>query len=404
MYIFIANLFESDKANAGFEILLMLLVAFVLGYLLSWLINRTKWTSLEDKLRAQRDKLKNYNDLEDDNKDLLSQKAHLEKDLNAIKKNSAEQVEKMRSEKMGVQRDMEKLKSDVSTMFPEEEVLSLRRKITELESAEPVVETVQVSAGVNPEEVLKLKQRISSLEAQNKMLADQSKTGDSVDISGMVPVAELDKLRLRLNDLERQNDRLRTSSRGPSPELHRLRAENEELTLQKDRFLSEKLALEAQLGMSGQEAVKKAPVKKAVPKPKAEKPAAKKEEKPKAKTEKKKPAKKAAPKAKKEEKAPAKKATKKATKKDKAPLTSIIGNLSVSEANPDEKDDLKRISGVGPAIEKKLNDIGIYAFSQIKDFTVDDIQKVTDTIQFFPGRIERDDWKKQASELVAEKS
>jgi len=68
-------------------------------------------------------------------------------------------------------------------------------------------------------------------------------------------------------------------------------------------------------------------------------------------------------------------------------------------ANPSQKDDLKRIKGVGPFIEDKLNAIGIYTFEQISRFSSEDIQTITELISFFPGRIERDDWKGQAAIL-----
>ncbi len=64
-----------------------------------------------------------------------------------------------------------------------------------------------------------------------------------------------------------------------------------------------------------------------------------------------------------------------------------------------EADDLKKISGVGPVLEKKLNDMGIYHFSQIAEFTLDDIAKVDDELNF-KGRIERDDWMAQAKALI----
>lgn len=68
-------------------------------------------------------------------------------------------------------------------------------------------------------------------------------------------------------------------------------------------------------------------------------------------------------------------------------------------ATEDEKDDLKKISGVGPFIEKKLNSIGIYTFNQISKFKDSDIETVTQLIEFFPGRILRDDWRGQAEVL-----
>ncbi|KAB8153535.1 hypothetical protein EZY14_009885 [Kordia sp. TARA_039_SRF] len=72
---------------------------------------------------------------------------------------------------------------------------------------------------------------------------------------------------------------------------------------------------------------------------------------------------------------------------------------SFGAADASQKDDLKRIKGVGPYIEEKLNAIGIYTFEQISKFSPEDIQTVTELISFFPGRIERDDWKGQASVL-----
>mgnify|MGYP005991026137 CR=1 FL=1 len=73
---------------------------------------------------------------------------------------------------------------------------------------------------------------------------------------------------------------------------------------------------------------------------------------------------------------------------------------SFGKATADEKDDLKKIKGVGPFIEEKLNNIGIYTYKQISKFTIEDIEDVTNLIEFFPGRMLRDDWKEQAKILM----
>ena len=65
-----------------------------------------------------------------------------------------------------------------------------------------------------------------------------------------------------------------------------------------------------------------------------------------------------------------------------------------------EKDDLKLISGVGPVLENKLNELGIYHFRQIAKFEAKDIDLVNDAMAF-PGRIERDEWIAQAANLAA---
>jgi predicted flap endonuclease-1-like 5' DNA nuclease len=74
----------------------------------------------------------------------------------------------------------------------------------------------------------------------------------------------------------------------------------------------------------------------------------------------------------------------------------------IGTATADQKDDLKRIKGIGPFIEKKLHAIGIYTFAQIARFTPEDDDKVNEVIEFFPGRIRRDDWRGQAEAFVKE--
>jgi len=65
-----------------------------------------------------------------------------------------------------------------------------------------------------------------------------------------------------------------------------------------------------------------------------------------------------------------------------------------------DPDDLKKLSGVGPAIEKKLNDLGITKFAKIANFSKDDLAKV-DGILNLKGLIERNDWRAAAAKLDA---
>ncbi len=69
-------------------------------------------------------------------------------------------------------------------------------------------------------------------------------------------------------------------------------------------------------------------------------------------------------------------------------------------ANEENKDDLKLIKGIGPFIEKKLNALGIYTFKQIANFNEEDKDIVNEAIEFFPGRIKRDDWVGQAKDFI----
>ena len=72
---------------------------------------------------------------------------------------------------------------------------------------------------------------------------------------------------------------------------------------------------------------------------------------------------------------------------------------SFGYADKTNRDNLTLIKGVGPYIELKLNEIGIYNYNQIRNLKVSDIRAITTLIDFFPGRIERDDWVGQAREL-----
>lgn len=75
----------------------------------------------------------------------------------------------------------------------------------------------------------------------------------------------------------------------------------------------------------------------------------------------------------------------------------------IGYASAQEADDLKVIVGVGPFLEKKLQAVGIYTFRQIANFNPDDIEQVNNVIEFFPGRIERENWVGQAAELAKNK-
>lgn len=83
-------------------------------------------------------------------------------------------------------------------------------------------------------------------------------------------------------------------------------------------------------------------------------------------------------------------------------LETLIGK-KIPKATEAVKDDLKAINGIGPFIEKKLNTVGIFTFDQISEFDDDLIQLITDAIQFFPGRIKRDEWVQQADDLKNKK-
>jgi NADH-quinone oxidoreductase subunit E len=64
-----------------------------------------------------------------------------------------------------------------------------------------------------------------------------------------------------------------------------------------------------------------------------------------------------------------------------------------------KRDDLKLLSGVGPALEKKLNGLGVRRFEQIAAWRKADIDRI-DAALDFKGRIQREKWVAQAKVLA----
>jgi len=67
-----------------------------------------------------------------------------------------------------------------------------------------------------------------------------------------------------------------------------------------------------------------------------------------------------------------------------------------------EADDLTRISGVGPALAKKLAGAGYTTFAQIAALSDDQIAELEANVIRFSGRITRDNWLSQAEALINE--
>lgn len=67
------------------------------------------------------------------------------------------------------------------------------------------------------------------------------------------------------------------------------------------------------------------------------------------------------------------------------------------------RDDLQQIKGVGPAIERTLNDLGIFRFEQIASISEYDIDRVAAKLRGFRSRIYREDWIGQARTLHYQK-
>ena len=79
---------------------------------------------------------------------------------------------------------------------------------------------------------------------------------------------------------------------------------------------------------------------------------------------------------------------------DSSALTDIIGMADAKDA-----DDLKQLTGVGPAYEKKLNGIGVFTFQQVSKLNKKSTE-ILETLLKSPGRVERDGWIKEAKGLA----
>ncbi len=63
-------------------------------------------------------------------------------------------------------------------------------------------------------------------------------------------------------------------------------------------------------------------------------------------------------------------------------------------------DDLKQIRGVGPKLEKMLNEMGIWHFDQIASWGPGEVAWMDANLKGFRGRVSRDDWVGQAKALA----
>ena len=82
----------------------------------------------------------------------------------------------------------------------------------------------------------------------------------------------------------------------------------------------------------------------------------------------------------------------------------VVGDMRVvNRLRVLEKDDLKEIKGVQDVLEGVLHDLGIYTFRQIATWTPEELEQVRGSLQQFKGRIEREHWMEQSTELHEKK-
>lgn len=72
----------------------------------------------------------------------------------------------------------------------------------------------------------------------------------------------------------------------------------------------------------------------------------------------------------------------------------------LTKARAGGADNLKMIKGVGPKLEKLLNDMGVFHFDQVASWRKKEVEWVDGNIEGFKGRVSRDKWVKQAKVLA----
>ncbi|TYP76033.1 NrfD/PsrC family molybdoenzyme membrane anchor subunit [Aquimarina intermedia] len=87
------------------------------------------------------------------------------------------------------------------------------------------------------------------------------------------------------------------------------------------------------------------------------------------------------------------------TEMQKDQIDSMLQTIGVYDPKTQTPDDLKKISGIGPIMEQKLHQLGIYTYDQVSRMTAREYDLLDSIIDAFPGRAQRDDWAGQALKL-----
>jgi molybdopterin-containing oxidoreductase family membrane subunit len=84
-------------------------------------------------------------------------------------------------------------------------------------------------------------------------------------------------------------------------------------------------------------------------------------------------------------------------------VASLLETVGVFDKEKHSPDDLKKVKGIGPQMEEKLNQIGIFTFAQVAKMTEREYNLLDTITGSFPGRAQRDDWAGQADRLNSNK-
>ena len=86
-------------------------------------------------------------------------------------------------------------------------------------------------------------------------------------------------------------------------------------------------------------------------------------------------------------------------------INELDDTVALNQANKidspveDRPDDLKKIRGIGPVLERRLNTTGVSRFEQIAEMSTQDLMELAARISISPAVAERDNWIQQARSL-----
>lgn len=383
---FFTDLFNNINSNDSWLVIIFLLGAFLIGFITAWLYWRRKWKNVKKELALRTSELSTLRSKYDEQtrtlelKDADLKKANLEiEELTAKIRQLEEEKGQLHGDLHASRLDLEKLNTEKGELLNKEKdylvklddfdtlVLGLKTKNQNL-----AVQADQDSNALNELAQLQTKfnatsSKLDALEKENVTLKADIKKSTALSSS----YSDYDAIKAKVDALESENADLMSNLQNSKAlnesfsdydslktKISDLGGENSELK-QRLAALSHELE-EAKTNNNNMAAMAAAAV---VVEESAEDKAA----------------------------------------KAQAEVKAALGS-KITAASADQKDDLKLINGVGPFIEQKLNNLGIYTFEQVSQFDDELSNQVTDAIEFFPGRIQRDDWVGQAKVLMGQKS
>lgn len=339
------NLNPLDKPTAIMEIIIMLVVAALIGFFIGWLMQKFGLDKAKAESRFLEDKYDKLNakhvQFEKENREFLSTITDLRKRKDSLLK----ELDELKADNKFIE---EKYKDSTDTKTFDAKVSELNNTITNLKSKNEALKKQLVEEHHTGNKIEQLQKENASLKTQIEQLNDAINTKKPEDNNQSI--AAVQQLKVDLAKIQAEKTQVESELSAANKSNNEIKTALEQLQQEFQQLKEES----AQKAKQAQEVFAAANHIERDPKILS---AAEIEER-------------------------------------KQQLIKNVGTSSEAK-----KDALSKINGIGPLIEAKLNSIGIYTFEQIGKLSKNDIELVTELIEFFPGRIERDNWIQQANEM-----